>query len=185
MPIRQKLPKSTLVAITTDSAAGSSHRDLLMKYPDVSDRTLRVLRMNGVNVEEWRSEVARGLRDAVEETIAAYRTALAAGKIPPNNLSLSAAILIDKADKLDARHVAGAVPLPPPAKRDPVVELRSHPGLSANLLPQSGCPTTTVPRTDWPVLVVSPGKAILAWGVRDNFAHCRADGERLFACRTG
>ena len=64
--------------------------------------------MNGVNVEEWRSEVARGLRDAVEETIAAYRTALAAGKIPPNNLSLSAAILIDKADKLDARHVAGA-----------------------------------------------------------------------------
>ena len=110
MPIRQKLPKSTLVAITTDSAAGSSHRDLLMKYPDVSDRTLRVLRMNGVNVEEWRSEVARGLRDAVEETIAAYRTALAAGKIPPNNLSLSAAILIDKADKLDARHVAGAGP---------------------------------------------------------------------------
>ncbi len=108
MPIRQKLPKSTLVAITTDSAAGSSHRDLLMKYPDVSDRTLRVLRMNGVTVEEWRSEVARGLRDAVEETIAAYRTALAAGKIPPNNLSLSAAILIDKADKLDARHVAGA-----------------------------------------------------------------------------
>ena len=69
------------------------------------------------------------------------RTALVAGKIPPNNLSLSAAILIDKADKLDARHVAGAVPLPPPAKRDPVVELRSHPGLSANLLPQSGCPT--------------------------------------------
>ena len=69
------------------------------------------------------------------------RTALVVGKIPPNNLSLSAAILIDKADKLDARHVAGAVPLPPPAKRDPVVELRSHPGLSANLLPQSGCPT--------------------------------------------
>ncbi|MEI7799626.1 MAG: hypothetical protein WCI28_05495, partial [Opitutaceae bacterium] len=34
-----------------------------------------------------------------------------------------------------------AAPLPPPAKRDPVVELRSHPGLSVNLLPQSGCPT--------------------------------------------
>jgi len=30
------------------------------------------------------------MRDAVEETIAAYRTALVAGKIPPNNLSLSA-----------------------------------------------------------------------------------------------
>ena len=40
------------------------------------------------------------------------RTALVAGKIPPNNLSLSAAILIDKADKLDARHVAGAGPSP-------------------------------------------------------------------------
>lgn len=108
MPTRQKLPKSTLVAITTDSAAGSSHRELLKKFPDVSDRTLRVLRKNGVTVEEWRSEVARGLREAVDETIAAYRSALAAGKVPASNLSLSAAILIDKADKLDARHVAGS-----------------------------------------------------------------------------
>ena len=34
-----------------------------------------------------------------------------------------------------------AAPRPPPAKRAPVVERRSHPCLSANLLPQSGCPT--------------------------------------------
>ena len=108
MPARQKLPKETIVAITTNAAAGSSHRNLIAKYPDVSDRTIRLLRQNGVTVEEWREEVSRGLRGAVDETLAAYRAALAAGKVPPNNLALSVAILIDKADKLDARQVTGA-----------------------------------------------------------------------------
>ena len=108
MPARKRIPRETIVAITTNAAAGSSHRNLIAKYPDVSDRTIRLLRQNGVSVEAWREEVSRGLREAVDETLAAFRTALAAGKVPPNNLALSVAILIDKADKLDSRQVTGA-----------------------------------------------------------------------------
>lgn len=54
-------------------------------------------------MQDWRSEVSRCLRGAVDEAIAAYREALAAGKVPPINLALAAEILIDKADKFESR----------------------------------------------------------------------------------
>jgi hypothetical protein len=47
--------------------------------------------------------VSRCLRGA-----AAYREALTAGKVPPNNLALDAGILIDKADKFESRQCVEA-----------------------------------------------------------------------------
>ncbi len=103
MPSHKPITKRTIIELTADAAAGASHRSLAKKYSDVSDRTIRVLRKSGVSVPEWRSEVSRCLRGAVDETIVAYREALAAGKVPPNNLALALGILVDKLDKFESR----------------------------------------------------------------------------------
>lgn len=104
MPKRKPIPKDTLISASADAAMGLSTRELMAKYPGISERVIRILTQNGVGVEEWRESMSGEFRSVAAECVSALRSALRENRVSPNFLATAAAICTDKAALLDGRN---------------------------------------------------------------------------------
>jgi len=103
MPARNKISKDKLVKVATDAIAGLSKRDLMAKYPGVSERVIRLLMQNDVGAEEWRTALSREIQSTAGEALLELRRAIREGRISPHSLPVAFGILMDKATGLDGR----------------------------------------------------------------------------------
>ncbi len=109
MPIRKPVAKESLVKIATDAIAGVSKRDLMAKYPGVSERVIRLLMQNDVGAEEWRAAMMKEIQTTAGEALLELRTAIRERRFSPNSLPVAWGILMDKSAGFEARAAVGTL----------------------------------------------------------------------------
>ena len=103
MPARKTYTKDKLVQVATDAVAGLSRRDLMIKYPAVSERVIRLLMHNGIAAEEWRAALLSELQATAGEVLLELRKAVREQRISPHSLPIALGILLDKGQILESR----------------------------------------------------------------------------------
>ena len=109
MPKRKPITKEALVKIATDAIAGLSKRDLMEKYPAVSERVIRLLMQNGIGADEWRAALTSEIQATAGEALLELRKAIREGRVSPNSLPIALGILLDKSAGLEARVTAKTI----------------------------------------------------------------------------
>ena len=105
MPKRKKVSKANLVKVASDAIAGVSKRDLMKKYPAVSERVIRLLMQNEVGADEWRTALIGEIQSTAGEALLELRKAIREGRYSPNSLPIAFGVLLDKCQAIEGRAV--------------------------------------------------------------------------------
>ena len=144
MPKCKSVSKESLVKIATDAIAGASKRDLMRKYPAVSERTIRLLMQNDVGVEEFRAAMVSEIQKTAGEALLELRRAIREGRFSANSLPVCIGILLDKSTGFEARAAVGAVNVAVQVNhygstsKEELIAMLNGPRSPAVLLPKSG-----------------------------------------------